>query len=367
MTVFKWRHKTEINWLSSNDVTKPKLIKTLRVDFLQVTQFFFWKKSDQHDQWNVLNLLTYNFGMKNNFEQGGIWTWRPKNRKSASGTSNKFCPLTRICLVFPHSAGVAGLLTQFLSPDTNLFGLSPQCRCGWPPHTVPVPWHGSVWSFPTVQVWLASSHSSCSLTRVCLVFPHSAGVAGLLTQSLSPDAGLWLCGQVIGWLCTGVGTMWTSAAVRPSRTRVCWDAALSAPSTGSTRSRGRSTGQQPGSGGERIGRERDGWGAIQVQDGMEGDQLGSGRDGKDQCHDWVRSGGIWRVQLRTRQGSVGMGGAGGQVTRWDETSLSGPSGMDWFPCIVRWAVSCMRHALWQGFPTWGNSSQGGNKRVPGGE
>ena len=30
------------------------------------------EKSDQHDQWNVLNLLTYNFGMKNNFEQGGI-------------------------------------------------------------------------------------------------------------------------------------------------------------------------------------------------------------------------------------------------------------------------------------------------------
>ena len=28
--------------------------------------------SDQHDQWNVLNPLTYNFGMKNNFKQGGI-------------------------------------------------------------------------------------------------------------------------------------------------------------------------------------------------------------------------------------------------------------------------------------------------------
>ena len=35
-------------------------------------QYFFLQKSDQHDQWNVLNLLTYNFGMKNNFEQGAI-------------------------------------------------------------------------------------------------------------------------------------------------------------------------------------------------------------------------------------------------------------------------------------------------------
>ena len=57
--------------LSSNNVTKPKLIKTLSVYFLQVT-IFFLEKSDQHDQWSVLNLLTYNFGMKNNFEQGGI-------------------------------------------------------------------------------------------------------------------------------------------------------------------------------------------------------------------------------------------------------------------------------------------------------
>ena len=40
---------------------------------MQVMQcFFFLEKSDPHDQWNVLNLLTYNFGMKNNFEQGGI-------------------------------------------------------------------------------------------------------------------------------------------------------------------------------------------------------------------------------------------------------------------------------------------------------
>ena len=30
------------------------------------------EKSDRHDQWNVLNLLTYNFGIKDNFEQGGI-------------------------------------------------------------------------------------------------------------------------------------------------------------------------------------------------------------------------------------------------------------------------------------------------------
>ena len=30
------------------------------------------EKSDRHDQWSVLNLLTYNFGVKDNFEQGGI-------------------------------------------------------------------------------------------------------------------------------------------------------------------------------------------------------------------------------------------------------------------------------------------------------
>ena len=29
-------------------------------------------KSDQHEQWNVLYLLTYNFGIKDNFKQGGI-------------------------------------------------------------------------------------------------------------------------------------------------------------------------------------------------------------------------------------------------------------------------------------------------------
>ena len=62
--------------LSANDVTKPKLIKTLSVDFLQVTQYFL-EKGDQRDQWNVLNLLSYNFGMKNNFEQGGIVPLNP--------------------------------------------------------------------------------------------------------------------------------------------------------------------------------------------------------------------------------------------------------------------------------------------------
>ena len=34
--------------------------------------FFFLGKSDEHDQWNVLNLLTYTFGLKDNVEQGGI-------------------------------------------------------------------------------------------------------------------------------------------------------------------------------------------------------------------------------------------------------------------------------------------------------
>ena len=38
---------------------------------LQATQYFLFK-CDQHDQCNVLNLLTYNFGIKDNFEQGGI-------------------------------------------------------------------------------------------------------------------------------------------------------------------------------------------------------------------------------------------------------------------------------------------------------
>ena len=63
--------KQNVMTVNSNDVTKSKLIKTSSVDLLQVTQYFFGK-NNQHDQWNVLNLLTYNFGMKNNFEQGGI-------------------------------------------------------------------------------------------------------------------------------------------------------------------------------------------------------------------------------------------------------------------------------------------------------
>ena len=46
---------SKMQWLSSNDVTKPKLIKTFSVDFLQATQYLFLEKSDQHDQWNVLN------------------------------------------------------------------------------------------------------------------------------------------------------------------------------------------------------------------------------------------------------------------------------------------------------------------------
>ena len=60
-----------MQWLSSNDVTKPKLFKTLSVDFLKLCNILL-EKSDQHDQWNVLDLLTYNFGMKNNFQQGVI-------------------------------------------------------------------------------------------------------------------------------------------------------------------------------------------------------------------------------------------------------------------------------------------------------
>ena len=51
--------------------SQNRLIKNLSVDFLQATQYFM-EKSDRHDQWNVLNLLTYNFGIKDNFEQGGI-------------------------------------------------------------------------------------------------------------------------------------------------------------------------------------------------------------------------------------------------------------------------------------------------------
>ena len=56
--------------VNSNDVTKPKLIKTLSVDFLQVTQYFL-EKGDQHDQKNVLNLVTYNFGMKTTLNKVG--------------------------------------------------------------------------------------------------------------------------------------------------------------------------------------------------------------------------------------------------------------------------------------------------------
>ena len=57
MTIFKWRHKTEIN---------------LNFKHLFLASYaIFCEKSDQHDQWNVLSLLTYNFGVKDNFEQGG--------------------------------------------------------------------------------------------------------------------------------------------------------------------------------------------------------------------------------------------------------------------------------------------------------
>ena len=57
LTTLKWRYETEI-W-------------TLSVGLLQATQYLFGK-SDEHDQWNVLNLLKYTFGIKDNFEQGGI-------------------------------------------------------------------------------------------------------------------------------------------------------------------------------------------------------------------------------------------------------------------------------------------------------
>ena len=60
-------------WLSSNDVTKSRLIKTLSVDSLQCKlRNILMEKSDRHDQWNVLNLLTYHIGIKDNFEQVGI-------------------------------------------------------------------------------------------------------------------------------------------------------------------------------------------------------------------------------------------------------------------------------------------------------
>ena len=57
---------------NSNDVTKPKLIKTLSVDVLLVTQYIFlFEKSDQHNQRKVLNFLTC-FSMDNYFEQSGV-------------------------------------------------------------------------------------------------------------------------------------------------------------------------------------------------------------------------------------------------------------------------------------------------------
>ena len=48
--IFKWRHKTESIW-------------TLSADFLQATQYFV-EKSEQHDQFNVLNLLTCHSGIQ---------------------------------------------------------------------------------------------------------------------------------------------------------------------------------------------------------------------------------------------------------------------------------------------------------------
>ena len=50
----------------------PLCRRGLSVDFFQATHFFLGGKSDQHDQWNVLNLLTYIFSMKDNFVLGGI-------------------------------------------------------------------------------------------------------------------------------------------------------------------------------------------------------------------------------------------------------------------------------------------------------
>ena len=59
ITISKWRNKTEIN-LNFNHL------------FLASYAIFLLKKIDQHDQWGVLNLLAYNFGINDNFEQGGI-------------------------------------------------------------------------------------------------------------------------------------------------------------------------------------------------------------------------------------------------------------------------------------------------------
>ena len=55
MSIFKWHHKTEINF-------------NFKHWFLASYATLF---NDQHDQWNVLNLLTYKFGINDTFEQDG--------------------------------------------------------------------------------------------------------------------------------------------------------------------------------------------------------------------------------------------------------------------------------------------------------
>ena len=52
--------------------------------------FFCWK-NDQHDQWNVLNLMTYNFGMKNNLEQGPFKRFPKLCLQSTSASVDVFC------------------------------------------------------------------------------------------------------------------------------------------------------------------------------------------------------------------------------------------------------------------------------------
>ena len=51
-----------------NDVTSPKH-KTSNIS--RSTQYF-WEKSYTHVKWNVLNILTYNLSIFDNFLQGGI-------------------------------------------------------------------------------------------------------------------------------------------------------------------------------------------------------------------------------------------------------------------------------------------------------
>ena len=57
---------------TANDVTSPKH----KTSNISRNAQYFWEKSYTHIKWNVLNILTYNLNIFDNFLQGGIVPWR---------------------------------------------------------------------------------------------------------------------------------------------------------------------------------------------------------------------------------------------------------------------------------------------------